>query len=56
VSGIEIEACAACGGKLRIIVSIEQPEVIAKILAHLERTVPQPQRASLSGHSRPNRQ
>jgi hypothetical protein len=28
------------GGNLRIIASIEQPEVIAKILAHLERTAP----------------
>jgi len=36
--GIEIEDCARCGGKLRVIASIEEPEVIAKILAHLERT------------------
>jgi hypothetical protein len=38
VFGIEIEDCARCGGKLRVIASIEEPEVIAKILAHLERT------------------
>ncbi|MGC4054278.1 MAG: hypothetical protein QM757_34770 [Paludibaculum sp.] len=38
--GVEIEACARCGGKLRIIASIEEPEVIAKILAHLEKTAP----------------
>ncbi len=40
VFGIDIEACARCGGKLAIIASIEEPAVIAKILAHLERTVP----------------
>jgi len=35
----------ACGGKLKIIASIEEPQVIAKILSHLERTAgtPQPQ-------------
>ena len=38
VFGIEIEGCARCGGKLAIIASIEEPEVIAKILAHLEKT------------------
>ena len=40
VFGIDIEASARCGGKLAIIASIEEPAVIAKILAHLERTVP----------------
>jgi len=38
VFGIEIESCARCGGKLRIIASIEEPEVIARILAHLQKT------------------
>jgi transposase len=41
VFGIEIETCQRCGGTLRIVASIEQPEVIARILAHLERTAPQ---------------
>jgi hypothetical protein len=41
VFGIEIEACARCGGKLKIIASIEEPQVIAKILSHLERRAPQ---------------
>ena len=41
VFGIDIEACARCGGKLAVIASIEEPDVIAKILAHLERTAPQ---------------
>ncbi len=40
VFGIDIEACARCGGKLRAIASIEEPEVIAKILVHLERKAP----------------
>ena len=40
VFGIEIEDCARCGGKLKVIASIEEPQVIAKILAHLEKTAP----------------
>ena len=36
VFGIEIEACVGCGGKLQVIASIEEPQVIANILAHLE--------------------
>ena len=38
VFGIEIEGCASCGGKLAIFASIEEPQVIAKILARLEMT------------------
>jgi hypothetical protein len=41
VLGIEIQCCARCGGKLRILASIEQREVIAKILSHLQRTAPE---------------
>jgi len=41
VFGIDIEACARCGGKLKVIASIEESAVIAKILAHLERTAPE---------------
>ena len=37
VFGIEIRACARCGGKLKVIASIEEPAVVAKILAHLEK-------------------
>jgi hypothetical protein len=40
VFGVEIESCARCGGKLKVIASIEEPAVIAKILAHLARTAP----------------
>ena len=38
VYGIEIETCAGCGGKLRVIASLEEPAIIAKVLSHLERT------------------
>ena len=37
VFGIELESCARCGGKLKIIASIEEPQVIAKILSHLQK-------------------
>jgi hypothetical protein len=40
VFGIEISTCTGCGGQLKVIASIEEPEVIAKILAHLEKTTP----------------
>ena len=36
VFGIDIETCPACGGAVRIIACIEDPEVIAKILTHLD--------------------
>jgi hypothetical protein len=34
VFGIEIEQCARCGGRLEVIASIEEPELIGRILAH----------------------
>jgi hypothetical protein len=37
VFGIDIETCPACGGAVRIIACIEEPVVIKKILAHLDR-------------------
>lgn len=37
VFGVEIESCARCSGQLKIIASIEEPQLIAKILSHLER-------------------
>jgi hypothetical protein len=33
---IDIENCRRCGGKLRVIASIEDPALIERILAHLE--------------------
>ena len=35
VFAIEIEKCEKCGGPVRIIASIEDPDVIQKILKHL---------------------
>ncbi len=35
VFAIEIEKCEKCGGKVKIIASIEDPDVIQKILKHL---------------------
>jgi hypothetical protein len=35
VFAIEIEKCEKCGGPVRIIASIEDPDVIHKILKHL---------------------
>ena len=34
VFGIEIEQCRRCGGRLKVIASIEEPELIERILAH----------------------
>jgi hypothetical protein len=39
VFSIDIETCRQCGGNLRVIVSIEQPDVIERILEHLRDTV-----------------
>jgi len=36
-SSIEIETCNECGGDVRIFASIEDPAVIKKILAHLDK-------------------
>ena len=62
VFDIDIEKCPHCGGTLKIIAAIENPAVIAKILAHLglsARAPPRPpaqafdpQRAQ-QGHLRP---
>ena len=32
---IDIETCPDCGGKLRVIASIEEPQLIRKILEHV---------------------
>jgi hypothetical protein len=36
VFGIDIETCPACGGAVRIIACIEDPDIIEKILTHLD--------------------
>ena len=43
VFSIDIETCPKCGGKLRVIACIEDPPLIAKILAHVR------QRETLAG-------
>ncbi|HKJ16209.1 MAG TPA: hypothetical protein VJ984_02520 [Xanthomonadales bacterium] len=35
VFAIDIESCPDCGGKLRVIACIEDPQLIAEILAHV---------------------
>jgi hypothetical protein len=47
VFGIEINTCTRCGGKLKVIASIEEPQVIARILAHRQKTAPDPGQAEL---------
>jgi len=37
VFAIDIETCRQCGGRLRVIASIEEPAVIERILKHLGR-------------------
>ena len=34
VFGIDIEQCVHCGGRLKVIASIEEPALIERILAH----------------------
>jgi hypothetical protein len=38
VFAIDIETCQQCGGRLRVIASIEEPAVIERILKHLGHT------------------
>jgi hypothetical protein len=48
VFAIDIEVCRRCGGKLRVIASIEEPAVIARILDHLGRDGESPDPANPS--------
>ncbi len=45
VFDIDVEHCPHCGGKLKIIAAIEEPGVIARILAHLGLPTRAPPRA-----------
>ncbi len=47
VFNIDIETCSECGGAVKVIASIEDPVVIKKILAHLNRIIPAPEVAGL---------
>ena len=54
VFGIEIEQCARCGGRLKVLASIEEPEVIERILAHRrERGVEEAPTAPLGARAPP---
>jgi hypothetical protein len=44
---IDVEACPRCGGTVKIIASIEDDEVIEKILAHVDAQVQRPKAATL---------
>jgi hypothetical protein len=35
VFAIDVLACAACGGRLGLLATIEDPPIVSKILAHL---------------------
>jgi hypothetical protein len=48
VFGVEIESCTRCGGKLKIIASIEEPQLIAKILSHMELAAPEQSKSELA--------
>jgi hypothetical protein len=55
VFAIEIENCCRCQGRLRVIASLEEPEVIARILAHQERGcgAAEPERAPIAARAPP---
>ncbi|MCI0436641.1 MAG: transposase [Gemmatimonadetes bacterium] len=55
VFAIEIDTCARCHGRLRVIASIEDPEVITRILAHLDRAsgTPEPELAPRAARAPP---
>jgi len=55
---IDVLACLRCGGRLRLVATIEDPRVIRAILAHLGLTAevpqpdpPQPPPAYATGHT-----
>lgn len=45
---IDIETCQQCGGGVKVIASIEDPVVIAKIISHLNPKKSQPDRVHLA--------
>ncbi len=53
VFAIDIEKCEKCGGKLKVIASIEDPDVIEKILKHLGLDQASRPRSSLHNRSPP---
>ena len=55
VFAIDIERCRRCGGRLRVIGSIEEPALIERILAHLEQRAAahEPPRSSFASRAPP---
>lgn len=53
VFNIDVETCRSCGGKMRIIAAVEEPEVIKKILTHLGLPWAPPQVRAARGPPRP---
>jgi hypothetical protein len=55
VFAIEIETCRCCGGKLRVIASIEDPALIERILAHRQqRAETEPPRSPFASRAPPS--
>ena len=52
VFDVEIEQCARCGGRLEVIASIEEPELIERILAHRRERDAEDASVSHSGRGR----
>ena len=50
---IDVETCPRCGGKVKIIASIKDDEVIEKILAHVDAQVHRPKAATLRSSRAP---
>ncbi len=55
VFAIEIDTCERCQGQLRVIASIEEHEVIARMLAHRDRDsgTPEPELAPIAARAPP---
>jgi hypothetical protein len=49
--GVDVLACARCGGRMRVVATIEDPVVIRRILTHLglptEASAPRPRPSDL---------
>jgi len=50
---IEIERCARCGGRLQLVASIEEPELIERILAHRQERGEEPPTVALGARAPP---
>jgi hypothetical protein len=55
VFGIEIERRVRCGGRLNVIASIEEPELIERILAHRRERGEEAPTTSLGARAPPQR-